>query len=265
MPEHLQVRYYACINSGTGLVIYPQIRDARRSMTGVLWDGRNHLGSGLGYMIPDGGHKLVDLSETGMKEDDLFMLGSSTAFGPDQYTNKHVFKYNPNATTMVIATRTGELDRGALHYTGERRYTAEQYQLESTANNNYEMAMRYPQALISFAAVEHVLGQLDALITKTSEAAWKGMVEWRNPAVITLGIGSIALCLAHHGYQVLYFTKGNATDIWFRPGKRLGDSDEADRDSEVPPEVIANWEAAVERAVKYSVDNRGITFAGNLV
>ncbi|CAE6531508.1 unnamed protein product [Rhizoctonia solani] len=114
---------------------------------------------------------------------------------------------------MIVALRTGTAGNGVLEWIGQKAYGEEQFQIDSSASNLYDVALHSPESLLPAAAVEQVIEMLDAAQCREGEALWKGVVEWPNVVNVTLRVSCIALYFAQRSYQVSYRTDGERTEF----------------------------------------------------
>ncbi|KEP45664.1 hypothetical protein V565_251380, partial [Rhizoctonia solani 123E] len=102
------------------------------------------------------------------------LLSSHNIFGTDCFEAKQVFKYEPDATRIIIVLRTETAGNGVLEWIGEKAYGDEKFQLDSSANSLYDVTLHSPESLLPAAAVEQVINMLDAVHPEPEGAHWKG-------------------------------------------------------------------------------------------
>ena len=280
MAPPIGIRYYDLRNSGIAIIIYPQFRKSKNTSE-KLWDGRDH--SGYSINISTFQHHrfckwtfeltshvdsdlTLDLNDTGISPtaQEGFYLSENTYWGTDMWDSSQEFFYDPNSTLVASATRWGGADDGSLSYQGIKSKGFNGRPADSHSVARFEVP--FAEQIESYAAAighETIRELFDTAFAAEAAAGfpWKGLVKWSSqlpPSHIVPAIKLVTGGLWAKGYAFKFTTKTNpdgtkTTTIDFGPRPLPGAPDD------VPPEIEADWHAAVARARAYDPIDLGVS------
>ena len=281
MAPPIGIRYYTLRNSGIAIIIYPQFRKSSKNAGDVLWDGRDHSGYNIGISTFQH-HRFcqwtfeltvhvdqdwtMDLMRTDISptKKEGFYLSENTYWGTDKWDTSQEFFYDPNSTLVASATRWGGAHDGSLSYQGIKSMDLN----ARMANSHYFARSEEPLAeqFESYAASlghETIRQLFDAAFAAEIAAGfpWKGLVKWSSqlpPSHVVAAVTLVTGVLVARGYALSFTTTTNpdgtkTTTIDFGPRPLPGAPDG------VPPEIEADWHAAVARAKAYDPIDLGVS------
>jgi len=171
------------------------------------------------------------------------------------------FYYDPKSTITASATKWGGVHDGSHTYGGIKavRDGLNALEAEPLAFPLAEQFESYGE-MVAYMRLSEFLAGVHGEVDASFSELYKGIAKWAsgtNPNIVVIAIGVIAGALVLKGYRVRNVRRplpggGEEVNFYFGPANAATAVDG------VPPNVVADWKAALLKAKQYNPIDGGV-------